>query len=827
MTSFLSEEDQERALDKGLKKVKAQSFHIRTSIEKNNLRQCLKETHTMLAELRNEDLSPKNYYHLFTAVFDEMLVVEDFFKEEIKRGRKAHDVYDSVQQAKYLIPRLFLMIIAGGLTMEGDPTTMEEITTDLLGMIKGVQNPTRGLFTRYFLLKRLKDKLPDKDDDELGIKFEDTLKFILQNLEEMNRLWIRISSDVEGSEKLLRDKERVELKILVGESINRLASLDSLTMDIYEKEVLPNLIQIILESNDVLSQQYIMECIIHAFSDTYNIKCIELILNTFSRLLPEVDIKELFISLSEKLAKFISIHSGQDATEEDKQLVSSAIGVYPILVQYFDKLQKETFMQALDMNVNKLLVLNTAFMKFATKCIDNDIMSSINHILTSTLQCLKQYNKELSSDDIKQLNKLLEVPLQSNFSLFEMVDFGELISFMDYANRRHLSLNIIQSLSNPESKEKLDSGEKIEKLLKLIKPLITESEDAEEEDKYTFEYGQRELCKMIHIAKSEDPHAVLQIYDCFKNIFVEGDAKRQKITLPALASCIISFCHKVTLGYDNKNNLISEEAKKNLYTKESMEAFDISKIESNEDFNKLMLDVYKVLNELNALIAVNEPETALKLNLLCASQVNSIQSDRNNFEQACVTFINAALQIYQDQKYDEDLKYHFLSQICGYLLNLKILSKENMEKFIKILLDSTNKMVKRGDQFNAMINIGQIYYTVFKDEKKVVDCIHKARKFADFAMTNPQNLVLFVDLLNRFFYFINAEEELVQIQAEQVNEIIELIKNHIQTIKHEVTIDSKFLPPIENYFNFTLEYIQRKKSSENHKAIYDEILKTE
>ena len=827
MTSFLSEEDQERALDKGLKKVKAQSFHIRTSIEKNNLRQCLKETHTMLAELRNEDLSPKNYYHLFTAVFDEMLVVEDFFKEEIKRGRKAHDVYDSVQQAKYLIPRLFLMIIAGGLTMEGDPTTMEEITTDLLGMIKGVQNPTRGLFTRYFLLKRLKDKLPDKDDDELGIKFEDTLKFILQNLEEMNRLWIRISSDVEGSEKLLRDKERVELKILVGESINRLASLDSLTMDIYEKEVLPNLIQIILESNDVLSQQYIMECIIHAFSDTYNIKCIELILNTFSRLLPEVDIKELFISLSEKLAKFISIHSGQDATEEDKQLVSSAIGVYPILVQYFDKLQKETFMQALDMNVNKLLVLNTAFMKFATKCTDNDIMSSINHILTSTLQCLKQYNKELSSDDIKQLNKLLEVPLQSNFSLFEMVDFGELISFMDYANRRHLSLNIIQSLSNPESKEKLDSGEKIEKLLKLIKPLITESEDAEEEDKYTFEYGQRELCKMIHIAKSEDPHAVLQIYDCFKNIFVEGDAKRQKITLPALASCIISFCHKVTLGYDNKNNLISEEAKKNLYTKENMEAFDISKIESNEDFNKLMLDVYKVLNELNALIAVNEPETALKLNLLCASQVNSIQSDRNNFEQACVTFINAALQIYQDQKYDEDLKYHFLSQICGYLLNLKILSKENMEKFIKILLDSTNKMVKRGDQFNAMINIGQIYYTVFKDEKKVVDCIHKARKFADFAMTNPQNLILFVDLLNRFFYFINAEEELVQIQAEQVNEIIELIKNHIQTIKHEVSIDSKFLPPIENYFNFTLEYIQRKKSSENHKAIYDEILKTE
>ena len=131
MSTFLSDEDQERALDKSLKKVKAQSFHIHSSIEKNNLRQCLKETHTMLAELRNEDLSPKNYYHLFTAVFDEMLLVEDFFKEEINRGRKAHDVYESVQQAKYLIPRLYLMIIAGGLTMERDHSTIEEITLPL------------------------------------------------------------------------------------------------------------------------------------------------------------------------------------------------------------------------------------------------------------------------------------------------------------------------------------------------------------------------------------------------------------------------------------------------------------------------------------------------------------------------------------------------------------------------------------------------------------------------------------------------------------------------------------------------------------------------
>ena len=554
MTLILSEEDQERYLDKGLKKIKAQSFHIHTSIEKNNLRQCLKETYAMLSELRTNNLTPKNYYHLFTTIFDEMLLVEDFFKEEINRGRKVRDLYDSVQQAKYLIPRLYLMISAGALVMENEPKSSDEIIFDLLGMIKGVQNPIRGLFTRYFLLKRIKDKLPDKGNKflEEGGNFDETLKFLIQNLDEMNRLWIRISSDVTGAEKVLRDKERIELKILVGESINRLSSLDGLTIDIYEKDVLPKLIQIILESNDILSQQYLMECIIHAFSDSYNIKCIELILNTLSRLLPGVDIKGLFISLMEKLAKFITDNSGEDATEEDKQLVSSATGVYPILIEYFDRLQKETFMLGSEMDIGKLLDLNTAFLKFSIKCTENDVLTSINHVLSSTLQCLKQYNRLLNSDGIKKLHKLLEVPLTSDHSLFEMTDFDGLISFLDYTMRKNLSLNIIQSLSRPDSKEKLDSLEKIQKLIRLIQPLLTDSQDAVEEDNYTFENNQSEVCKMIYIVKTEDPEITFQIYEELKNIFVNGGERRKKVTLPALANCIILFCHRLSIAYAGK-----------------------------------------------------------------------------------------------------------------------------------------------------------------------------------------------------------------------------------------------------------------------------------
>ena len=826
MSIMLSEEDQERYLDRGLKKIKAQSFHIHTAIEKNNLRQCLKETYAMLSELRTSALTPKNYYHLFTTIFDEMQIVENFFAEEIKRGRKVRDVYDSVQQATYLIPRLYLMITAGSLVIVNEPKSSEEIIFDLLGMIKGVQNPIRGLFVRYYLLKRIKDKVPDKDNVYLeeGGKFDDTLKFLIQNMDEMNRLWIRLSSDVMGNEKILRDKERNELKILVGESMNRLSSLDGLTLELYEKEVLPKLIQIILESNDALSQQYLMECIIHAFSDSYNIKCIELILNTLSRLTAGVDIKGLYISLMEKLAKFITDNTGEGASEEDKKLVEAAVNVYPVLVQYFDRLQKETFMLGEGMDVLKLLDLNSAFLKFSIKCNDIDVLASINHVLTSTLECLRQYGRRLSNDGVKKLSKLLAIPLESEHSLFDMNDFDGLILFLDYSSRKNLALKIIQSLYKSQSKEKLDSLEKMQKLLKFIKPLIADVEDALEEDNYTFESEQNEVSKVIFIVNSQNPEVIYEIYGELKNIFVDGGTKRRKITLPVLANCIIGFCHKLTIAYDNKNGLVSEEIKKSYYVNESINCVDISKIDSDETFYKLMLNVYQLLNEIISIVSQENPENALKLYLASASQVNSIQSGRNNFEEACASFMNAAMDIYQEGKYDQNIKYSLLTQIVGYMIKFTILGNENVENIIRILMESGTKMVKRGDQFNSMLNIGEIYYKVLKDGNKVNECISKARKYADFAMTNPQNLVLFIELLNKFLYYIENGDEIITIKAQQIDDIIELIKNHIQTIKNEVSVDSSFLPDIEKYFNNTIETIQKRKNAENHKTIYDSIL---
>ena len=145
----MTEEDQERYVDEALKAVKAQAFHIHNTIERNQMRACLRTTSQLLMELKTNLLTPKSYYNLYSVIFDEMQYVYNFFKEEARRGRRMKDLYDTVQQASNIIPRLYLMITTGAVYIESQPIVAKEIIFDLLNMVKGVQNPTRGLFTRY------------------------------------------------------------------------------------------------------------------------------------------------------------------------------------------------------------------------------------------------------------------------------------------------------------------------------------------------------------------------------------------------------------------------------------------------------------------------------------------------------------------------------------------------------------------------------------------------------------------------------------------------------------------------------------------------------
>jgi len=106
----------------------------------------------------------------------------------------------------------------------------------------------------------LKGKIPDgssnyqeKIIEQFG-SLENIIDILLENLVEMNRLWIRINSLVRDKKKKV--KERGDLKITVGENIHRLSTIEGITLKMYSEKVLPPILEHIVSCKDSISQNY-------------------------------------------------------------------------------------------------------------------------------------------------------------------------------------------------------------------------------------------------------------------------------------------------------------------------------------------------------------------------------------------------------------------------------------------------------------------------------------------------------------------------------------------------------------------------------------------
>lgn len=141
----------------------------------------------------------------------------------------------------------------------------------------GVQHPTRGLFLRDYLSQMTKDKLPDVGSDseyviylniDVIIRFgdvRDSVDFILSNFQEMNKLWVRLQHQGHAKDKDRREKERKQLRVLVGTNLVRLSQLEGLDAAMFKETVFPSIRDQILSCKDEIAQEYLMEVIIQVW----------------------------------------------------------------------------------------------------------------------------------------------------------------------------------------------------------------------------------------------------------------------------------------------------------------------------------------------------------------------------------------------------------------------------------------------------------------------------------------------------------------------------------------------------------------------------------
>jgi vacuolar protein sorting-associated protein 35 len=256
-------------------------------------------------------------------LFDELQYLTGYlYKVHISKEHHLSDLYELVQYANSIVPRLYLMITVGSVYMRASKESLssseesinerkfppvKEIMFDMLDMTRGVQHPTRGLFLRYFLSGVTRDYLPDCEDSEAdgpNGTISDSIYFILQNFVEMNKLWVRLQHQGHSRDRERRERERRELRLLVGSNLVRLSQLEETTLEMYQNTILPALLEEVVGCRDIIAQEYLLDVIIQAFPDEYHLRCLDLYLTAVARLQEAVNVKQIVISLIDRFAGY-------------------------------------------------------------------------------------------------------------------------------------------------------------------------------------------------------------------------------------------------------------------------------------------------------------------------------------------------------------------------------------------------------------------------------------------------------------------------------------------------------------------------------------------
>ncbi|CAA9988129.1 vacuolar protein sorting-associated protein 35, putative [Plasmodium knowlesi strain H] len=324
--------DQKKFLDECIFIVKEQSFYMKQAVENGSLRDTLKHASNMLCELRTSQLSPKYYYELYMLIFNELQHLDTFISDKKKHKKRFIDIYESVQHAGNIIPRLYLLIIVGRNYIKNKDIKAKYILKDMTELCKGIQHPLRGLFLRYFLIQMCKDRIPDTGseyEEAGGGNIDDAFEFLLSNFYESIKLWSRMSDKVHiklapgqdeqvmhnNRNKVLREK--MDVKMLVGSNLVRMSQLEGMTRQYYIEKCLPKLLQNLSTINDSLIQQYIFESIVQVFSDECHIYTLDILLNAILKTNSSLDFKGILITLLKRLRFFIESNKYEVPKEVD------------------------------------------------------------------------------------------------------------------------------------------------------------------------------------------------------------------------------------------------------------------------------------------------------------------------------------------------------------------------------------------------------------------------------------------------------------------------------------------------------------------------------
>ncbi|KAK9036335.1 hypothetical protein V6N11_078341 [Hibiscus sabdariffa] len=784
-------EDEEKWLAAGIAGLQQNAFYMHRALDSNNLRDALKYSAQMLSELRTSRLSPHKYYALYMRAFDELRKLEMFFKEETRRGCSIVDLYELVQHAGNILPRLYLLCTVGSVYIKSKEAPAKDVLKDLVEMCRGIQHPVRGLFLRSYLAQVSRDKLPD-----IGSEYEgdadtvvDAVEFVLQNFTEMNKLWVRMQHQGPAREKEKREKERSELRDLVGKNLHVLSQIEGIDLDMYKDTVLPRVLEQVVNCKDEIAQYYLMDCIIQVFPDEYHLQTLDVLLGAFPQLQAAVDIKTVLSRLMERLSNYAA--SSADVLPEFLQ------------VEAFAKLNNaigKVIEAQPDMPILGVITLYSSLLTF-TLHVHPDRLDYADQVLGACVKKLSGKGKLEDNKETKQIVALLSSPLDKYNDIvttLKLSNYPRVLEYLDTETNKVMATVIIQSIM--KNKTRISTADRVEALFELIKGLIKDLDgDAHDEvDEDDFKEEQNSVARLIQLLHNDDPEEMFKIICTVRKHILGGGPKRLPFTVPPL---VFSSLKLVRQLQGQEENPFGEE--------ESTTPKKIFQL-LNQASHLLQncVQTYCLLT-VESLSIIPAPELALQLYLQCAEAANDC-----DLEPVAYEFFTQAYILYEEEISDSRAQITAIHLIIGTLQRMHVFGVENRDTLTHKATGYSAKLLRKPDQCRAVYACSHLFWVDdqdnVKDGERVLLCLKRALRIANAAqqMSNAArgstgSVTLFVEILNKYLYFF--EKGNPQINVAAIQSLLELVTTEMQS--DSSTPD----PAADAFFASTLKYIEFQK----------------
>lgn len=765
----------------------------------------LKHASTFLNELRTSTLNPKEYYELYIVVYDGLEHLTGFLESSNSQGHLV-DLYELVQYAGNIIPRLYLMITIGSLYLKVEGSPKLEIINDMLEMCKGVQHPIRGLFLRYYLNQRTKDYLPLDTKEEI----DQSVQFVISNFIEMNKLWVRLQFQGQLSERSKRYEEREELKILVGSNLVKLSQMDFIDQKYYTETILPLLLEQIIKCNDQLAQIYLLDVIVQIFPDNFQIASCGEFLNCLLQVADGVDVSPIVVSLVDRLIEYKKNNSDEGEFTQDsfKNFLSFSArlhGSHPAIVNRIMKLSMVYFPDNFD-NLNELFKLPTRESDVGATC-KALLMTPIEFNVLNFFKLDESYFKLFESQSLPIRNEIMVTIIKSFIKSGVKITKKEEVAVM--AN--FLSSSI---LVNEQQRE--NDGELSETKKDLFG--LNDTNTNEENGSNTMDIEYEYLNKLLHLINPVDPIDQFKMINELTAVLRKG---KFDLVVPTVVSIYLVLIRSINSRSVAKPAVEEDtESKANTESEKQKEPVP-STPETTASTNpeaKLMIPIFAKISELINDIKVKLPLKSINLNLISGEISNECKLTNISYEFFIESFI-----IYEELLIESKVQYTSLCMIINKLMKLDELIKYNIQDFDKLITKAAiygSRLLKKTDQCRSVYNASHLWWIIKevetgdsvehiplkRDEKRVLECLQKSLRIADSIMDFNVKVELFIEILNQSIYFFIHGNEMINVRY--LNGLIELIWNNFKEMG--VSKDDN-LTSIK-HFNRTLKYIKDQRS---------------